>query len=99
MRAPPSARISPRRTAGSRRGALIPLDEAASAGGFQAGAELDRVRLRREGTDHGAVVGALGAELDLVHEHAATAEHAAVFALQSAVGRLRLGLAPLRGDL
>src|ERR1700756_3369624 len=99
MRAPPSARISPRLRRGSRLRPLISLDETLSTSGFQAGADLSRLGLVGIGTHHRAVVDAFGAKIDLVDEHRLAAEGTGVLALEGAVGGLGVRLRPLRGGL
>src|SRR5450759_636040 len=89
MRVPSSARISPRLPQGSSCGALIPLDDALAAGSFEAAAQRARLIGVAEGADHGAVVGALFAQIDLVDQRLFAAELAGVFALQAAERSLR----------
>src|SRR5450755_3181032 len=99
MRAPPSARISPRLPRGSSEGLLIPLDDALPAGRLEAAAQRTRVVGGGEGADHGAVIGALVAQLHFVDQRLAAAELGRVLGLQTAERGLRLGFATLRRQL
>ncbi len=74
MRAPPSARISPRTSQGSSFGLLIPLDEALSAGSLEARAQLACLGGIGKGPNHGAIIGALGAQVDLMDRGLTTAK-------------------------
>src|SRR3954447_25583237 len=91
--------ISSPEAQGSRKQPLIPLDDALSAGGFQAAAELRRLVRRTERTDHGAVIDALLPELGALDLRRARAEHAGELALQGPIGRLRVSLVLLGRDL
>src|ERR1700722_15597822 len=84
---------------GSRKRPLIPLDDALSAGGRQAAAELFGFVGGAERTDHGAVVDTLVAQIRPLDHRAARSQHRWELALQGPVGSLRVGLIPLRGDL
>src|SRR5882757_3542173 len=91
--------ISPRAAPGSRKRPLIPLDDALSAGGFQVAAELGRLVLGAERSDHGAVEDALFAEVRPLDQRRTRAQHGGELALQRPVGGLRVRLVLLRGDL
>src|SRR6185295_13009258 len=91
--------IRPLTASGSRKPPLIPLDEALSAGRFQAAADLRRLLGRAEGAGEGAVIDALFAEIDAFHQRRVRPQHARELALQRAIGSLRVGLVLLRGDL
>src|SRR6185295_8199880 len=99
MRVPPSARISPRTSQGSSFGLLIPLDEALSAGGLEARAQLACLGGIGKGPNHGAVIGALGTQIDLTDRGWPTAKLIRELGLQAAECRLSLTLAALRGNL
>src|SRR6476620_1013536 len=91
--------IRPLRAPGSRKPPLIPLDEALSAGRFQAAADLSSLLGRAERAGEGAVVDALLAEVDPFHQRRVRSEHARELALQRPVRSLCVGLVLLRGDL
>jgi|SoimicMinimDraft_1059729.scaffolds.fasta_scaffold45245_1 hypothetical protein len=95
MRAPPLARISPRTSQGSSFGLLIPLDEALSAGCLEARAQLACLAAIGKRSNHGAVIGALGAQIDLVDSGLPTAKLIRELGLQAAESRLSLTLAAL----
>src|ERR1700743_1224433 len=78
--------ISPRATEGSRKPLSIPLDDALSAGAFQAAAELRCFLCRAKWPDHGAVIDALLAEIGALDRGRTRAEHARELALQHPVG-------------
>ena len=95
MRAPPLARISPRTSQGSSFGLLIPLDEALSAGCLEARAQLACLAGIGKRSNHGAVIGALCAQIDLVDSGLPTAKLIRELGLQAAESRLSLTLAAL----
>ena len=95
MRVPPSARISPRTSQGSSFGLLIPLDEALSAGRLEARAQLACLAGIRKGPNHGAVIGAFGAQVDLADRGLSTAKLIRKLALKASKRRLSLTLAAL----
>ena len=99
MRALPSARISPRTSQGSSFGLLIPLDEALSTGRLEARAQLACLASICKGANHGAVIGALGAQIDLMDSGLPTAKLIRELGLKATERRLSLTLAALRGDL
>src|SRR6476646_10878320 len=99
MRAPPSARISPRSPHGSSLGLLIPLDEALTASGLEARTQFGRLIGIGEGPDHGPVERPLRTQIDCVDLRLAAAELAGELCLQGSEGRLGLGFAALRGHL
>src|SRR6476620_5998400 len=99
MRAPPSVRISPRTSQGSSVGLLIPLDEALSAGCLEARAQLACLAGIGKGSNHGAVVGALGAQVGFVDRGLPTAKLVRELGLKAAERRLSLTLAALRRNL
>src|SRR6478736_6913676 len=99
MRAPSSARISPRTSQGSSFGLLIPLDEALPAGCLEARAQLACLAGIGKGPNHGAVVSALGAQIGLLDRRLPTSELVRELGLQAAERRLSLTLAALRGNL
>src|ERR1700743_3238436 len=99
MRACSFAPISPLMAPGSRKRPLIPLDDALSAGVFQAAAKVRGFVGRAERTNHGSVVDSLVAEVGPLDHGAARSQNRRELALQGPVGGLRVGFIPLRGDL
>src|ERR1700739_4010536 len=99
MRACSCAPISPLVAQGSRKRPLIPLDDALSASGLQAAAEVRGFVGRAERADHGTVVDPLVAEFGTLDHGTVRSQYRREFALQRPVGGLRIGLIPLRGDL
>ena len=99
MRAPPSARISPRTSQGSSFGLLILLDEALPAGCLEACAQLACLAGASKGPNHGTVIGAFGAQVRLMDRGLPTAQLVRELGLQAAERRLGLTLAALRGNL
>src|SRR3974390_3652439 len=102
MRGPASAPISLRPPQGStrlREGPLVPLDDALAAGRLQVAAELGSFVRRTEGADQGPVVNAFFAEIGALDQRGVGPEHRGVLGLQSLVGRLGVGFAPLGSDL
>src|ERR1700709_1581541 len=99
MRACSCGPISPLKARGSRKGPLIPLDDALSAGGFQTAAELRGLVRRTKRPDHGAVVDALIAEISPLDQRRTGTQHRRELALQGPERGLRVRLGLLRGDL
>src|SRR6516225_6914222 len=102
MRGPASAPISLRPPQGSTRlgkRRLVPLDDALAAGRLQVAAELGSFLRRTEGADQGAVVNAFFAEIGALDQRGVGPEHRGVLGLESLVGRLGVGFAPLGGYL
>src|ERR1700748_1182360 len=89
--------ISPQFSHGSRKRRLIPWDETLPAGRNQAFAEPRRLFGGVDRADHGAVNRAFfAAEIGTLDDWRARAQHVREFALQHAVGGLRVALALLR---
>src|SRR6185437_7742985 len=93
------ARISPRQSRGSSAARLNPLDETASARRLEARAELTCLVRRGEWTDHGAVIDAFFAEIDLADHRLSAAELARELGLQATKSGFGLGLAATRREL
>src|ERR1051325_1175024 len=98
MRVKALPRISLRRLRGSSVRPLIPLDDALPICRLQARAQLAGL-VGRQGPDHGAVVDALGAEIDLTNQRLFAAELARVLGGKALERRLRLSFAALRRNL
>src|SRR4029079_7756862 len=99
MRAPPSARISPRTSQGSSFGLLIPLDEALSAGCLEARAQLACLAGIGKGAHHGAIEGPRGAQVAFVDRGLRPAKRVGELGLKAAERRLSFTLAALRRNL
>src|SRR5687768_12347582 len=93
------ARISPRSRRGSTATELISLDDALSAGGLQAAAELRRLVDRGEGAHHRAVIDSFVAKVRAPDGRLTVAEKTWEFRLQAAERSLRVVLTALRGYL
>src|SRR5215212_4035420 len=78
--------IRPLTASRSRKPPSIPLDDALSAGGFQAVAELGGLAAGAEWTDHRAVEHALVAEIDPFDRCRAGPQHGRVLALHHLEG-------------
>src|ERR1700692_4709073 len=83
----------------AERRTSILLNDALAAGGLQAAAELVGIARGSERPHHGAVIDTLGAEIGASHDRLAVTELARELGLQVAERGLRVGFAPLRGDL
>src|SRR6266700_6676104 len=81
------------------KSASVLLNDALTAGVFQAGAERVGLVGGRERPDLGAEVDALVAEVGAPDVGATVAEHARVLRLHRLIGRQRLSLGLLRRDL
>src|SRR5204863_1928113 len=84
---------------GSRKGLLIPLEDALPAGGFQVSADLRGLIGGPEWAYQGAVVNALVAEVSTLDHRRMRSQYGRELALKSAIGCLGIGLVALRGDL
>ena len=91
--------ISPRVAQGSRKRALIPLDDALSASRFQTAAEMRRFIGRPERSHHGAIIDAFVTEIGPLDHRRARSQHRRELVLQRPKRALGVGLVPLRGDL
>src|SRR5215510_13473292 len=77
----------------------VTLDNALTACGLEATAELVGLTGRGERPRHDAVINPLGAKISASNDGGPTSELARELLLQRAEGRLRIGFAPLRRNL
>src|SRR5262245_49555844 len=77
----------------------VPLDNARAARGFEPAAKLAGVACRRERTHHGAIINPLRTEVGASNDGGPAAQLDWELVLQRTEGRLRVGFAPLRGNL
>src|SRR5262245_39721726 len=77
----------------------VPLDNALAARGLEPAAKLAGVAGRRERTHHGAIINPLGAKVGASNDGGPAAQLDRDLVLQRTEGRLRVGFAPLRGNL
>src|SRR5215510_8816590 len=80
-------------------GRSVTLDNALTARGLEATAELVGLTGRRERPRHDAVISPLGAKIGASNDGCPVSESAGELLLQRAEGRLRVGFAPLRRNL
>src|SRR6202022_2396211 len=91
--------LTPPGPQGSRKRRLIPLDDALSAGAFQAAAELRGLVGRPERSDHGAVIDALLTQVRPFDQRRTGTQYRGELTLQGPERRLGVGFVPLRRDL